>query len=126
SAEWGEELERKWKAGGGGAGGEGDRRERALPASDLHVLAEEPSVATAEEVPAAIRGRSLGQIAWRRLRRDKVAMAGGVFIIFITLLATLPGPITHRDGHLPNTRHNLPPPTPPDPATPNPHRPVRG
>jgi hypothetical protein len=24
-----------------------------------------------------IEGRSLGQIAWRRLRRDRVAMAGG-------------------------------------------------
>ena len=88
-----------------------------LPASDLHVLAEEPSVATAEEVPAAIRGRSLGQIAWRRLRRDKVAMAGGVFIIFITLVATLAGPITHWYGQLPNTVNNFPPHSLLDPAT---------
>jgi hypothetical protein len=29
----------------------------------------------------AIEGRSLGQIAWMRLRRDKVAMAGGVIVI---------------------------------------------
>jgi peptide/nickel transport system permease protein len=34
-----------------------------------------------------IEGRSLGQIAWRRLRRDKVAMAGGIFIIFLILVA---------------------------------------
>jgi peptide/nickel transport system permease protein/oligopeptide transport system permease protein len=34
-----------------------------------------------------IEGRSLGQIAWRRLRRDKVAMAGGIFIVFLILVA---------------------------------------
>jgi len=36
-----------------------------------------------------IEGRSLGQIAWRRLRRDKVAMAGGIFIIFLILVAVI-------------------------------------
>ena len=35
----------------------------------------------------AIEGRSLGQIAWLRLRRDKVAMAGGVVVIFLILVA---------------------------------------
>ena len=35
----------------------------------------------------AIQGRSLGQIAWLRLRRDKVAMAGGIFVIFLALVA---------------------------------------
>ena len=35
----------------------------------------------------AIQGRSPGQIAWMRLRRDKVAMAGGVVIIFLILVA---------------------------------------
>jgi peptide/nickel transport system permease protein/oligopeptide transport system permease protein len=34
-----------------------------------------------------IEGRSLGQIAWMRLRRDKVAMGGGIFIIFLILVA---------------------------------------
>jgi ABC-type dipeptide/oligopeptide/nickel transport system permease subunit len=34
-----------------------------------------------------IEGRSLGQIAWMRLRRDKVAMAGLFFIIFLILVA---------------------------------------
>ena len=34
----------------------------------------------------AIQGRSLGQIAWMRLRRDKVAMAGGAVIIFLILV----------------------------------------
>lgn len=35
----------------------------------------------------AIEGRSLGRIAWMRLRRDKVAMAGGVVVILLCLLA---------------------------------------
>ena len=35
----------------------------------------------------AIEGRSLGQIAWMRLRRDKVAMGGGVVIIALILIA---------------------------------------
>ena len=36
-----------------------------------------------------IEGRSLGQIAWRRLRRDRVAMAGGIVIIFLILVALI-------------------------------------
>jgi ABC-type dipeptide/oligopeptide/nickel transport system permease subunit len=38
---------------------------------------------------AAIEGRSLGQIAWMRLRRDKVAIGGGVFIAFLVLMAVI-------------------------------------
>ena len=37
----------------------------------------------------AIEGRSLWQIAWLRLRRDKVAMAGGIFVVFLILLAII-------------------------------------
>jgi ABC-type dipeptide/oligopeptide/nickel transport system permease subunit len=40
----------------------------------------------------AIEGRSLGQIAWMRLRRDKVAMAGGVVVILLCLVALI-GPL---------------------------------
>src|SRR6516164_2871170 len=36
-----------------------------------------------------IQGRSLGQIAWMRLRRDKVAMAGGVTILVLILIAII-------------------------------------
>jgi ABC-type dipeptide/oligopeptide/nickel transport system permease subunit len=35
----------------------------------------------------AIEGRSLGQIAWMRLRRDKVAMAGGIVIALLVVIA---------------------------------------
>ena len=34
-----------------------------------------------------IEGRSPGQIAWMRLKRDKVAMAGGIIVIFLILVA---------------------------------------
>jgi peptide/nickel transport system permease protein len=35
----------------------------------------------------AIEGRSLWQIAWMRLRRDKVAMAGGVVVVLLIVVA---------------------------------------
>ena len=34
-----------------------------------------------------IEGRSLGQIAWRRLKKDKVAMTGGVVVVLLIFLA---------------------------------------
>jgi ABC-type dipeptide/oligopeptide/nickel transport system permease subunit len=40
----------------------------------------------------AIEGRSLGQIAWLHLKRDKVAMGGGVFVIAL-ILATIFAPM---------------------------------
>src|SRR5690349_8109143 len=45
-----------------------------------------PDVALAGSGPA--EGRSLGQIAWGRLRRDEVAMTGGAIVEF--LIAFLP------------------------------------
>jgi ABC-type dipeptide/oligopeptide/nickel transport system permease subunit len=39
-----------------------------------------------------IEGRSLGQIAWLRLRRDKVAIGGGIFIVLLILVAII-GPL---------------------------------
>lgn len=38
---------------------------------------------------AAIEGRSLGQIAWMRLRRDRVAIGGGLLIAFLILVAII-------------------------------------
>jgi peptide/nickel transport system permease protein len=34
-----------------------------------------------------IEGRSLGQIAWMHLRRDKVAIGGGIVVVFLILVA---------------------------------------
>src|ERR1700731_849237 len=50
----------------------------------------------------AIEGRSLGQIAWLRLRRDKVAMGGGVVVVFLILVAII-GPHLVQS---PNTYHS--------------------
>jgi peptide/nickel transport system permease protein len=61
---------------------------------------------------AAIEGRSLGQIAWMRLRRDRVAIGGGVFILFLILVAII-GPYLVQDptafhANLINTTYSRP------------------
>ena len=48
-----------------------------------------------------IEGRSLGQIAWMRLRGDKVAIAGGSVVIFLILVAVI-GPYLVQN---PDTYH---------------------
>jgi ABC-type dipeptide/oligopeptide/nickel transport system permease subunit len=71
----------------------------------------EPSPGQREPAPEAaaaaagvpIEGRSLGQIAWRRLRRDKVAMAGGIVVIFLILVAIVgPHLVQNPDTYNPN------------------------
>ena len=52
-----------------------------------------------------IEGRSLGQIAWMRFKRDKVAVAGGVVVILLVLLAILAKPIESVFGLDPNAFH---------------------
>lgn len=54
-------------------------------AVDVH--AGPPPADEAVEGDRAIKGRSLGQIAWSRLRHDKVAMAGFVVIVLVILMA---------------------------------------
>jgi peptide/nickel transport system permease protein/oligopeptide transport system permease protein len=70
---------------------------------------EAPPEAVLEGVSkAAIEGRSLGQIAWMRLRRDRVAIGGGIYIVFLILVAII-GPHLVQD---PNAFHaNLIDPT---------------
>ena len=47
-----------------------------------------PEAESALSVPGKdIEGRSLGRIAWMRLRRDKVAMGGGVVVVLLILVA---------------------------------------
>lgn len=48
-----------------------------------------PEAVLAGAGAASIEGRSLGQIAWMRLRRDKVAIGGGVVVILLILLAVV-------------------------------------
>jgi peptide/nickel transport system permease protein len=61
--------------------------------------------AVLEGVPAAIAGRSLGRIAWMRLRRDKVAIGGGLLIIAFVLLAIAAPLIVKLLGHPPDEFH---------------------
>ena len=63
------------------------------------------SVAASEAQLAAgdrIEGRSLGQIAWRRLKRDKFAIAGAIFLVFLILVAIFAPLIVSVLGHPPN------------------------
>jgi peptide/nickel transport system permease protein len=53
----------------------------------------------------ATEGRSLGQIAWMRLKRDKVALAGGAFLIFLILVAIFAPLIVKYLGDPPNEFH---------------------
>ncbi|GAB3877727.1 ABC transporter permease [Terrabacter terrigena] len=73
-------------------------------------LETEPGAATAapESVLVGekrIEGRSLGQIAWARLRRDKVALGGGFLVIFLVIVAIFAPLIVGVLGHPPNEFH---------------------
>ncbi|MEO6996620.1 MAG: ABC transporter permease [Terracoccus sp.] len=52
-----------------------------------------------------IQGRSLGQIAWMRLKRDKVALAGAFFVVFLIVCAIFAPVIVNLLGHDPNEFH---------------------
>jgi peptide/nickel transport system permease protein/oligopeptide transport system permease protein len=52
-----------------------------------------------------IEGRSLGQIAWLRLKRDKVAMASGFVVVSLILVAVFAPVVTKLLGHPPNEFH---------------------
>jgi peptide/nickel transport system permease protein len=71
-----------------------------LPMGELEVAAESATVASDD---IAIEGRSLLQIAWRRLRQDRVAMAGGIIIVLMILVAVFASVLTHLYGHGPTT-----------------------
>jgi ABC-type dipeptide/oligopeptide/nickel transport system permease subunit len=49
-----------------------------------------------------IEGRSLGRIAWERLKRDRVAAVSAGFIVFLILLAIFADVINHAMGLDPN------------------------
>lgn len=63
-----------------------------------------PEAATAG-MGTAIQGRSLGQIAWLRLKRDKVALAGAGVIILLILVAIFAPVVVAVLGHPPLEFH---------------------
>jgi peptide/nickel transport system permease protein len=55
--------------------------------------------------PVQITGRTPWQIAWRRLRRDRVAIAGGVVVLALIAMALLAPLIAKLIGYPPNEFH---------------------
>jgi peptide/nickel transport system permease protein len=64
-----------------------------------------PEPPAAEVLAATVEGRSLRQIAWRRLKRDRVAMAGGVVVVLLVLVAVAAPLIVKLLGSPPNQFH---------------------
>ena len=67
--------------------------------SEAHLI--EPQAAGREP----IQGRGPWELAWRRLRKDKVAMISLVVILLIVLMAICAPLIAHLTGHPPNTQY---------------------
>jgi peptide/nickel transport system permease protein len=58
----------------------------------LEELGQQP-LEVVSEGEQRIEGRSLGQIAWARLRKDRVAMAGGIVALILILIAVAAWPL---------------------------------
>jgi peptide/nickel transport system permease protein len=67
--------------------------------------AEEAAAASAAEAKAAVQGRSLGRIAWERLKRDKLALTGGIVVLVLIVIALLAPVITSLVGQDPDVYH---------------------
>ncbi len=65
--------------------------------------AEEAAVATTGA--KAVQGRSLGRIAWERLKRDKLALTGGIVVLVLIVIAVLAPVLAHVVGQDPETHH---------------------
>ena len=59
----------------------------------------------ADDGARVIEGRSLGQIAWMRLKRDRVALGGGVVVVLLILMRCFAPLIVKLLGHPPNEFH---------------------
>jgi peptide/nickel transport system permease protein len=53
----------------------------------------------------SIQGRSLGQIAWMRLKRDRWALTGGAVVVVLILIAVFAPLVVKLFGHPPNEFH---------------------
>ena len=65
----------------------------------------DPDAAVGAESTKAVEGRSLRQIAWMRLKRDKVALAGGVVVLLLILVAIFAPLLSKYLGHDPDAFH---------------------
>ncbi|PWI15422.1 peptide ABC transporter permease [Streptomyces sp. Act143] len=76
----------------------------------LHEPTAEAAPSAAEEAAVnagakAVQGRSLGRIAWERLKRDKLALTGGIVVLLLVLVALLAPVITSLYGQDPDAYH---------------------
>jgi len=72
----------------------------SLPAGASAVAVPETEAA---ETGGAVRARGYWEQVWLRFRRDKAAMASGVFIVFLVFIATVGAPLAANAlGHGPN------------------------
>jgi peptide/nickel transport system permease protein len=72
---------------------------------DVPGASEAQPEAVAEAGGVAVAGRSLGQIAWARLKRDRVAMAGGAVVLLLIVIAIFAPVIVKWLGHPPDEFH---------------------
>ncbi len=70
-----------------------------MSSSELTAATSGPAKAPTAGQPVA--GRSPWQLAWARLRTDKVAIACAAFIVLLILVAVLAGPLAHLIGYSP-------------------------
>lgn len=52
-----------------------------------------------------VQGRSLGRIAWERLKSDRLALAGGIVVLLLIVVALLAPVLTALVGQDPETHH---------------------
>lgn len=88
----------------------------SLTPSELEAIAVSDAVDPQGPVPA-IQGRSLRQIAWRKFRRDKLAVAGGIVVILFALVAIFAPLLSKLYGQNYLDLHNSPPDDLLDPGT---------
>ncbi|MFN2539223.1 MAG: ABC transporter permease, partial [Mycobacteriales bacterium] len=69
-------------------------------------LQADPDAVVSASSAKAVEGRSLREIAWMRLKRDKVALGGGVVIVLLILTAIFAPFIVKVLGHPPNEFHD--------------------
>jgi peptide/nickel transport system permease protein len=75
------------------------------PADQSAPFGELPPEPAAGTVGVRIEGRSLGRIAWNRLKRDRVAMTGGGVVLLLILVAVAGPFVLGAFGHRPNDFH---------------------
>lgn len=73
----------------------------ATSVTDIAAVDEQEPAPTGSKTPARIEGRTPWQLAWARLRRDRVAMVSGVVIILLVIIAVAAPLLTKLIGHGP-------------------------